>query len=274
MRRPGLLALAVLGCACARLNPAYGDEQDAGSGEGGGTTLVSESRDASGVPDPGLACEEEGFHIEVTNAPACPFQLADTIQCALLTEWGGNRLRGFWADGCDQGECAGRDKPFELGVDGLDLPALFSDPSSDETVCAWIRLGGEPADDACTFDRLEVWGVGGSLYLAVGNGPPDPDPMLARPLMGSPIPITSTFHAETACGEITPCDRSGFRSIVVGSGIEAALPDGEPVPAVISQFGNADDAYSVFNWGLQYDRSCQAWGRWAVVPTAHESLFD
>ena len=238
------------------------------SGEDPGSTTAT--------PDPGFECEEPGFHIEVTNA-ACPWALADTLQCVLLTDWGGNRLKGVRADGCTQGMCVEvPDSVFEISVDGLDLPVLFDPQANDQEACAWVRLGGTPTDGMCTFDRLDVWSVEGGLKLAIGNGPPDVDPMIQRPLSGNPIPINSFFHSETACGDLSPCDRSGFRGLVVGTGMDAASPDGVPVSVTLPVVSNLDDtpSYSVFNWGLQYDRSCKPWGRWGVVPSAHATLFD
>lgn len=296
VRRLGLLALAFLGGACVRLNPAYGDDAQGMSGSGGGSSSSSTTESTSTVavssgedpgsttatPDPGFECEEPGFDIQLDAAiPTCPSDLADVIldrQCVLLSDWGGNTLRGRYASGCSQGLCTSDDmQPFELKVDGLDLPTLFGPVANDEVRCGWIRLHGTPrGDGSCTYDRLEVWEVPGDLRLAIGNGPPDVDPMIQRPLSGNPIPINSFFHSETACGDLSPCDRSGFRGLVVGTGMDAASPDGVPVPATLPVVSNLDDtpSYSVFNWGLQYDRSCKPWGRWGVVPSAHATLFD
>src|SRR5690606_5386819 len=115
MRRSGLLGLAIFGCACARLNPSYGEQggSDTGSSstsDSAETTAGSasvgitseDSGDATGTPDPGLLCEEPPFVIEAPNAPTCPPMAADTLHCVLLTDWGGNRLRGFRSEGCEQ----------------------------------------------------------------------------------------------------------------------------------------------------------------------------
>ena len=123
-----------------------------------------------------------------------------------------------------------------------------------------MGLGARAIDDDCVLDRIAVWHLDGRRLFALGNGEPKVEESGVR----------SAVHEGTECSVDASCDGAGFLSIMLGDS-EPALPDGVPITFA---FPGDAHSYSVFNWGLQFNQSCEARGRWAVVPTAHASMFE
>ncbi len=297
------LVIAAALAACTRQNPAFGVDGEDGSGSTGptsdstssvpgttdsssgvsaGMTSSTSAVSATGDDDDPLDCEEPAFAIVVEGGvPPCPTPLASVIiECVQFSGDGGGRLVGHAAEGCvGDGQCTPiDDTDFTITVEGIDFHDVHG-LADAETSCGMLELHGKPgALETCEWDMAAVWSrdIGsGPLRIALGNGPPEQLPDLARP-SGARLPLEVGQHQETECGVAMGCDRAGWKTLAVGTGKDPALPDGVPVSTTfpLDALPIEPVVYNIFNWGLQTDLSCKPQGRWAVVPESVASIFD
>ncbi len=297
---------------CVRLNPGFGKGADDTEGaadastnavstgvaettasdgtgslssgaESSSTSTASPDTD-SGPTDPppaGYPCGVDQFDILVSPAPqACgdtgggnPLPVTINADC-MSVHAEGPALVGTRATGCDSNSCTSTgDGEMLLSTQYIHLGNALEIGNS--SVCRYIwahgfPINGDPEGD-CSWDALAIWTTDGQLDLAVGNGLPDdgfPN-LLGRP-GGPDIAVGSAVLDEaTTCGVSQgACPRAGWRSFRFADMDQPALPDGLPTSASLE-----GQALSVVNNGLQFDLSCNRFGRWGVVPVGREQIL-
>lgn len=275
------VGLAVGVAGCVRLNPAFGD--DAGTETGG---MSGESTDDGGSSSTGpvaeYVCGGDQININVMPPPLECFASGggnvlpvniDGMCMAVRSNNG--RLVVTPATGCIDGKCdvlPGADETV-LSAEDTNLGEAIEVGSSPQ--CRFISAYGFPInedeDGRCWWDALAVWSTDGELEIAVGNGLPDEGfpGLLARP--GHPgVWISSTIIAPSTCGDpLDDCLREGWRAFEFGEMEAPALPDGIPVNSTWD-----GQEWVVVNQGLQFDRSCDRFGRWGVVRKGYEDLLE
>lgn len=280
MRWVVVVGLAVGVGGCNRLNPAFGDDSDTDSGGmSGGSTDDPDSGSTGQMP--GYMCLSDQFDITVTPPPlACTASGGGNVtpvtidgECMQVRGDDG-LLYASPATGCGEGVCnVLTEVETRLFVQYTHLGDAIGLQDSPE--CRFISAYGYPInedeDGRCSWDVLAIWSPDGDLEIAVGNGLPDDGlpGLLGRPgHMG--IVIDSTILPGNTCGNVVDgCTRHGWRAFEFGNMEKPALPDAVPMKSTWD-----GQEWSVVNHGLQFDRSCNRFGRWGVVRRGFEAILE
>lgn len=303
-----LLVALVLGCGCAKLNPAFGDENAAGtdgagsdggvgsdgpaSGGDGSAGDASDGADGSsmstspgdedgsageGGSESGGGDDSGGDPELVCEEPGFGLQiLGDELPC----DGGGapdlntcavlESVGGVLTVGLASGCGTGGCMPNFDDAASIAVEGVNFEELYDAPTCVTMQAWGHETDaGTCRWDALFLWSDDG-LDVALGTAIRDLGEVTeTRTPDGEPFIWDTKFDEFTTCGQNTGCMQQGWRAVTVGDTMGWAYADGDPLETAI-----LGQEMLVFNWGLNVDLSCQRHGRWAMLPPEHLTILE